>query len=78
MRINRTFPKVFLLDTSHKLYTGYTQVIHRAHGVCPFCPSLLCEVHYTLAKCPESPDSRFENVSWFVYNSGYKKVRETL
>ena len=25
MRTNRTFPKVFLLDTSHRLYTGYPQ-----------------------------------------------------
>jgi len=73
MRINRTFSKVFLLDTSQYKSDISGGAHGQAQGRCPFCPSLLCEVHYTLAICPESPDFRFENVSWFVYNSVYKK-----
>ena len=48
-----------------------------APGVCPFCPSLLCDVHYTFSKCPESPYFRFDSVSALVYTSGYKEVRES-
>jgi hypothetical protein len=69
MHTNRTFLKVFLLDASQYK----SDISGGAQGVCPFCPTMVCELRYTLAICPESPDSRFENVSPLVYNSVYKK-----
>jgi hypothetical protein len=73
MHTNRTFLKVFLLDASQYK----SDISGGAQGVCPFCPTMVCELRYTLAICPESPDSRFDSVSPFVYNSGYKEVRES-
>jgi len=36
-------------------------------------PYMSCDVYYTFAKCPESPNFRFDIVSRLVYNSVYKR-----
>ena len=41
-------------------------------------PYMSCDVYYTLAKCPESPNFRFDIVSRLVYNSVYKREWEIL